>query len=223
MIGRIVSNTSEIESVNISNQTSERATISDSKGNFVLNVSVGDLLFFSAVNLRPLHYTIQKEDFEKEIFVIKLFSRIEQLEEVIVEKSSITAESVGIIPKGVKTYTPAERKLYTATGGGSNQYGTNTRVSLDAIINSFSGRTAMLKKEVEVEKKEKSLFRTENLLEDEYYIESLKIPADYVKGFQYYCVEDAVFTDALQSKNRTLAKFLLVDLSKKYLALINQK
>jgi hypothetical protein len=212
MTGRIILNSTEIESINISNQTTERATVSDSKGNFTLTVSVGDLLFFSAVNLKPLHYTIQKEDFEKDIFVIKMFSRIEELEEVLIEKSAITAESVGVIPKGIKTYTPAERKLMTAGG-----------TPIDAMLNTFSGRMSMLKKEIEVEKKEKSLVKTEYLFEDKYYVETLKIPSDYIKGFQYYCVEDIAYANALQAKNKTLAKFLLVDLSKKYLALINPK
>lgn len=212
MIGRILTNLPETEAINISNQTNERATISDSKGNFVIKVSVGDLLFFSAINLKPIHYTIQKEDIEKEIFTIRLFSRTEELEEVLIEKSTITTESVGIIPKGIKTYTPAERKLMTAGG-----------TPIDAILNHFSGRTEMLKKEVEVEKKEKSLFRTEYLLEEDYYINVLKIPVDYIKGFQYYCVEDVAFANALQAKNKTLAKFLLVNLSRKYLALQTNK
>jgi hypothetical protein len=212
MTGRIILNSTETESINISNQTTERATVSDSKGNFIITVSVGDLLFFSAVNLKPLHYTIQKEDFEKDIFVIKMFSRTEELEEVLIEKSTITTESVGIIPRGIKTYTPAERKLMTAGG-----------TPIDAMLNTFSGRMSMLKKEIEVEKKEKSLVKTEYLFEDKYYVETLKIPSDYIKGFQYYCVEDFAYANALQAKNKILAKFLLVNLSKKYLALINHK
>jgi hypothetical protein len=212
MLGRIITNATDNESINISNQTSEKATVSDSKGNFTILVSVGDLLFFSAVNLKPLHYTIQKEDFEKEIFTITMSSKTETLDEVLIEKSTITTESVGIIPKGIKTYTPAERKLMTAGG-----------TPIDALLNAFSGRTEMLKKELEVEKKEKSLFKTEYLFADDYYIEVLKIPSNYIKGFQYYCVEDMAFANALQTKNKTLAKFLLVNLSKKYLSLINQK
>jgi hypothetical protein len=216
MIGRIITNIAETEAINVSNQTTESATVSDSKGNFVIKVSVGDLLFFSAVNLKPLHYTIQKEDFEKEIFTIKMVDITEELKEVLIEKSAITAESLGIVSKGMKKYTPAERKFNEATTGGGF-------VPLNPILNYFSGRTAMLKKEIEVEKKEKSLFRTEYMLETEYYTETLKIPSDYIKGFQYYCVEDVAFANALQAKNKTLAKFLLINLSKKYLALINSK
>jgi hypothetical protein len=42
-----------------------------------------------------------------------------------------------------KKYTPAERKLYTATSGGG----------IDGLLNTISGRKAMLKKEIIVEKK----------------------------------------------------------------------
>lgn len=216
MFGRIITNATDNESINISNQTSEKATVSDSKGNFVISVSVGDLLFFSAVNLKPLHYTIQKEDFEKEIFTITLFSKTEVLEEVLIEKSKLNALSLGILSKPAKVFTPAERKLNEATTGGG-------LVPLNPILNYFSGRTEMLKKEIEVEIKEKSLLRTEYFFEEDYYTELLKIPANYVKGFQYYCVEDVAFASALQAKNKTLAKFLLVNLSKKYLSLINSK
>lgn len=213
---RIISSSGENESINVSNQTSERATISDANGYFSINVSVGDLLFFSAVNLKPLHYTIQKEDFEKDIFVIKMFSRTEELDEVLIEKSKLDAVSLGILSKPAKVFTPAERKLNEATTGGG-------LVPLNPILNYFSGRTAMLKKEIEIEKKEKSLLRTEYLINEEYFTSTLKIPSKYVRGFQYYCVEDHTYANALKDKNKTLAKFLLVDLSKKYLALINQK
>ena len=54
---------------------------------------------------------------------------------------------MGIISPFTKHYTPAQRKLYTATSGGGI-------VPVDPILNWLSGRTAMLKKEVEVEKKE---------------------------------------------------------------------
>jgi hypothetical protein len=42
------------------------------------------------------------------------------LEEVtIIDYKKISAVSLGTTSKGVKKYTPAERRLYTATGGGN--------------------------------------------------------------------------------------------------------
>ena len=128
------------------------------------------------------------------------------LKEVIVNESAISAESLGIIPYGQKKYTPAERKLYTATSGGG----------IDGLLNTISGRKAMIKKEIIVEKKEQSLARLGILFEDKYYTENLKIPSEYIKGFQYYCVDDVPFANALSTKNKTLIMFLIVKLAETY-------
>jgi hypothetical protein len=74
----------------------------------------------------------------------------------------------------------------------------------------------MLKKEIEVEKKERSLVLFEALFENDFYAKNLKIPVDYVKGFQYYCIEDAKISEVLKSKNKTKIEFLLIPLAKKY-------
>ena len=128
------------------------------------------------------------------------------LKEVVVNESSITAESLGIIPYGQKKYTPAERKLYTATSGGG----------IDGLLNSISGRKAMLKKDIIVEKKQQLLVRIDGLFEDKYYTETLKIPSDYIKGFQYYCIDDVPFANALRAKNKTMLFFLIVKLAENY-------
>jgi hypothetical protein len=44
-----------------------------------------------------------------------------------------------------------------------------------------------------VEKKERLMYRLEYLFGDKYYVETLKIPQDYIRGFQYYCIEDIDF------------------------------
>jgi hypothetical protein len=47
----------------------------------------------------------------------------------------------------------------------------------------------------------------EYLFEESYLCGDLKIPVDYIKGFQYYCIEDAEFITAMESKNKTLCMF----------------
>jgi hypothetical protein len=74
----------------------------------------------------------------------------------------------------------------------------------------------MLKKEIIVEKKEQLLARIDVLFEDKYYTETLRIPLDYIKGFQYYCVEDVAFANALRAKNKTLTMYLIVKLAENY-------
>lgn len=204
--GKISADSVAVDRVNVLNLTSEKATVSDASGFFVLPVKTGDILVFSAVNLETLRKKIGLQDLSKDIIIIQMIPKSIILKEVVVNESAISAESLGIIPYGQKKYTPAERKLYTATSGGG----------IDGLLNAISGRKAMLKKEIAVEKKEQLLARIDVLFEDKYYTETLKIPSDYIKGFQYYCVDDVPFANALSTKNKTLVMFLIVKLAETY-------
>ena len=203
--GKINTDSNSVEGINIVNSTNQKATISDKNGFFMLSVNEGDILIFSAVNLETLRKIINKQDLISEVISIDMKSKSNELREVIINAHpEINAVSLGISPPGTKHYTPAERKLFTATSG------------IDGLFNMFSGRTAMLKKEIIVEKKEQMLARFDVLFEDKYYTETLKIPENYIKGFQYYCVEDSDFNASLQSKNKTMTMFLIVPLAQKF-------
>jgi hypothetical protein len=212
--GKITADTTVVEGVNIVNLSTEKATATDKNGLFSLFVKEGDVLAFSAVNLVTLHRIVSKQDLVSTVLKIQMVPKNIELKEVIVNDNlQVTAENLGVIPYGQKKYTPAERKLYTATSGGG----------IDGLLNTISGRKAMLKKEIVVENKEQSLNRLAPLFEDKYYIETLKISADYIKDFQYYCVDDASFTAALKSKNKTLIMFLIVGLSENYNKIITNE
>ncbi|RBN50530.1 hypothetical protein DR980_07875 [Flavobacterium psychrolimnae] len=204
--GKITADSVAVDRINIVNITTEKATVSDAKGFFTIPVKEGDVLVFTAVNLEGLRRKITKEDLIEEVLTVIMLPKSIILNEVVVNESSITAESLRIIPYGQKNYTPSERKLYTATSGGG----------IDGLLNTISGRKAMLKKEIIIEKKEQLLARIDVLFEDKYYTETLRIPLDYIKGFQYYCVDDVAFANALRAKNKTLIMYLIVKLAENY-------
>lgn len=204
--GKIIADSIAVDRITIENVTTDKTAISDVEGFFTIAAKEGDILVFTAVNLEGLRRKINREDMLQGIITVVLTPKSIILNEVIVNESSITAESAGIIPYGQKKYTPAERKLYTATSGGG----------IDGLLNTISGRKAMLKKEIVIEKKVQLLARIEVLFEDEYYTETLKIREDYIRGFQYYCIDDIAFANALRSKNKTMVMFLIVRLAENY-------
>lgn len=209
--GKISVDSTSVEGINIVNSSTYKATISDKNGLFNLYVREGDILIFSSVNLNNFQKRISKQDLISEFIQIKMNNKNSELKEVIInEHPEINAVSLGISPSGIKKYTPAERKLATASSGRLNPMG------LDPLLNLLSGRTTMLKKELIVEGKEQLLAYLGVLFEDKYYIETLKIPTIYIKGFQYYGVEDTDFAKSLKSKNKTLILFLIVPLAEKY-------
>jgi hypothetical protein len=217
--GKISVTSGSVEGVNIVNLVNEKSTVSDNNGEFFILAKADDLLVFSSVNLEYHRRSVEPEDLKADVVVIKMLSKTTELKEVIVNKHpEINAVSLGISPKGIKKYTPAERKLATASSSRLNPMG------LDPLLNAISGRTKMLKKELEVEKKERLLAIMAALYQDnDYFVQTLKIPIDYIKGFQYYCIEDKLFGEALKTKNKTKIEFLIVPLATKFNKILSEE
>jgi len=217
--GQITSDANPIEGVNVINTSSKTISVSDQYGNFSIVAKEGDIFSFSATNYAPLRKFLSKQEFNLGTIVVNMTAVSIELNEVIIkDHSKITAENMGIIPKDQIKLTSAERKLQTAgdfkpihllglLGG---------MLAFDPILNAINGRTKMLKKALSVEKKEFLMVKIEALFEDKYYIETLKISEENIKGFQYYCIEDADFVSALNAKNKTMCMFLMTGLASNY-------
>lgn len=217
--GKITATSANVGGVTVVNLVNEKSTVSDSKGEFYILAKAEDLLVFSSSNLEIHRKLIEEEDLRSEFLTITMFDKINQLDEVIVNKHpEINAVSMGIISKKVKHLTQMERQLYTAGDfkpihllgllGGS--------LEVDPILNAINGRTKSIKHMIEVEKKSSLLNQIEFLFEEEYYTKKLNIPKEYIKGFQYYCVEDEKNTSVLKSKNKTNIEFLMAKLALEY-------
>ncbi|MBP6556818.1 MAG: hypothetical protein KA213_00525 [Flavobacterium sp.] len=221
--GKVASESVDLDGIYIINLKSDIATATEKEGYFTIKVSVGDTLMFSAIQIKGKTIVVSQEDFDKDLFLVKLEPMINRLDEVVVKQyKNINAVSLGIISPNTKHYTPAERKLRTASGDGINgntDGTTGVSAGLDPFLNWMSGRTAMLKKELEVERKETLLQQIENQFSMDYFIKKLKIPSEYVKAFWYYIVEEPKFVNAMKVKNKAMATFVLAELATKYISL----
>ncbi|MES2410389.1 MAG: hypothetical protein V4535_02980 [Bacteroidota bacterium] len=221
--GKITSQIKELNNVNVANLRSESTTTTDNSGSFSMFVKVGDTLQFSGLQIVTKKSIITENDIVKQLYAVSVEAKVTQLDEIEIKQyKDINAVSLGILQKPAKAYTPAERKLRTA---GEFHWYSPLLIPLggmaaDGLINSISGRTAMLKKELAVEKKEKLLQKIEYLFKEEYFLENLKIPKDYLRGFWYYAVEDQKLASALNEKNKIMARFIFSDLATKYLEIL---
>ncbi|MGL2993756.1 hypothetical protein [Flavobacterium sp. TSSA_36] len=210
--GRISVESNFIDGINIKNETTRQSSTSRIEGFFRIAANEGDIITFSAVNLETLTKIITKSDLSTKDLRVEMALKSIVLKNIIINgNSEISAQKLGI-PSATKHFTPAERKLQTATKG-----------SLDGILNAFSGRTEMLKKDIIVEKKQTYLQKLEYLFEEKFYTNKLKIPKDYIKGFQYYCIEDQNFISSLKIKNKTMSEFLIIKLAENYLQIISNE
>ena len=207
--GKVVSESNSLEGIHIFNISQKTGEITDARGYFNIKVKISDTLQFSAVHLKATQYIIKQNDLKEELIFVQMKSLISELDEITLTKyKNINAVSLGIVPANQKTYTPAERKVRTATTG-----------LLDPLINWASGRTKMLKNQVVVEGKEQLQAKTSDYFERKYFLETLNIPEEYVDGFLFYIVDNERYARAMKDKNKTMATFILSGLAVEYLKL----
>jgi hypothetical protein len=215
--GKVTSDAVRLDEIYIINRNTGKSAETDKSGHFKIAAADDDTLMFISTRFNSRKIQVTEENFG-ELMLVAL-EPIVQLSEVVVERyDNINAVDLGIIPAGQKKYTPAERRLKTAGDLKPIDFlgllGGNMPV--DPIINAISGRTARLKKEVDIEKKEMLIKSVEELFDDKYYTDNLKIPANHIKGFQYFVIDDNRFTTALNSDNKISAAFIMAELAEKY-------
>ena len=201
------------EGIHITNLVSEKATITNEKGEFWLEVNEDDLLVFSAVHLNYWRKSISANDIKNGKIEVVMTAKVSELEEVVVtEYTKINAQDLGIINYKPVSYTPAERRLRTATTG-----------LLDPLLNWISGRTKRLKKDIGIEQKEFMMIWLDDNFEDVVFTDTFKIPKEYVDGFKFYVVEDIDLAQAIQTKNKTRVTFLLGEIAQEFLNFLNNE
>lgn len=220
--GKIVSESDYLDEIHIINITRGIGVVSERGGYFTIKAKVNDTLMFSAVYLKGYQRIVVANDFTKDLVFIPMEVHVNQLSEVTLTKyKNINAEALGIVPKGQRSYTPAERKLVTA---GTFKWYSPLLIpvggmDVDGLLNAISGRTNMLKKELQVERKEHLQSKTSELFQREYIVDKLKIPEEYVEGFLFYVVEDSRYVNVMKGDNKTMATFILGQLASEYIEL----
>lgn len=216
--GRVTAGNIIIEGREVINLNSKAETRTDSLGNFYIKAAVSDTIQIRSSSPYTGKIIVNERDFNEPVSVdLGSF----ELEEIVIDKR-INFESLGIVPKNQKHYTPAERRLKTAGDfkaihllgllGGA--------LAVDPILNAINGKTKRLKKELEIERKELLIDKINGIYTYNEITKEFHIPEEHVAGFVYYIVEDKEFGKALKDKNETLARFLMSALSVKYLEIL---
>jgi len=211
--------------VNLTNQTETRT---DGFGRFSIKAEEGDLLVFSGEFVRRKRFLIEEEHFGKENTIPLEVQDIE-IEAVAIERFDINPENLGLVPEGQKRYTPAERRLRTATNW-SPELGVGTMpgvsFSIDPIINTITGKTKMLKNLVEMEREDIRASYLSDVFNDDYFTEKLEIHADNITEFKYFSLYEILKnipqkhrTNYIKRLSKNDLELFLIPLATKYLAL----
>ena len=214
--GKVVSRFRDLEGIYIENISARKNTTTEKGGYFKIEMQPNDTLIFASVHLKGIRRVIKETDFSKKLLFIPMEASEYTLDEMVIDRR-ITAESLGII-KPRKKLTPTEKRLHTATST-SSPYGI---VSIDGFVNALSGRTAMLKRALELEREEILMRRIINVFDEEFYTNELHIPKLYIEAFGFFITQNKSLTKSITSYNKTELKFLMTQKSIEYLEIIKE-
>ena len=189
--GRILAHSGNGTEIEVVNLNSEKSAKVNENGEFTIEAEINDVLFFASKSFEAYRKVLQANDFCEDFISIEMIPKGIELDEVIINQyATINARDLGIIPKNQKSYTVAERRLKANSGG------------IGGLINMLSGRKEMLKKELEVEKKETNLAKLKRLFTSDFYTKSFHIATDKINTFQYYCIENKSFAKLIETNNK---------------------
>jgi len=208
--GRVYSDDGDVTATHVLNLTTQKATITDSKGFFSIQVHMLDTLEFSAIQYKKKIVVVTTAILQSKFISVGLEDVLNELDEVTVTPYNlsgnllkdlatldtdpiVTASTLGLPNAYVKIPTKAERELTAATA--------NPIMSFDPLINALSGRTKMLKKRVERNKLYDRTERVREFYADSVYQKQLRIPVGKIDDFLYYCEVDPRFQSVVDTHN----------------------
>nr|WP_322622883.1 hypothetical protein [uncultured Flavobacterium sp.] len=216
--GRVISGDMVIPGIFVIDKRTGAETKTDGSGYFTLAAKPGDRIVVYGKAIEVREFIVTENALAQNPYIMEAEFKGTELDEVTV--SRINPEKLGLAPKGQEQYTPAERRLKTATqmrvlhslftGGG---------IRFDPIINAINGRARMMKKNLAVETKSNDLEQLSNMFGKDVLIRDFAIPEAHTDGFMYYAVEDKECADALKNGNKEAVKLRLIFLAEQYLKL----
>ncbi|WP_394975036.1 carboxypeptidase-like regulatory domain-containing protein [uncultured Croceitalea sp.] len=232
--GQVVVNNKDVTGVVVQNITSEKATITDVDGNFVIQVVLNDTLVFSAVQFKRKVLPITTEIYSSTFLKIPLEEFVNELREVVVQpfnlsgnldadlvnlklEKDVSAEALGLPNAHVRVITQSENKLNDADHGKfAYYYVIALTINLNKVLNRLSGRTKMLKERVALDKKYKATQKVEATFVDSLLINHLKIPKENFYEFIRFCESEKEFYSLAQDDDELKLWEFLIQKSSNY-------
>ena len=213
VLGKIIAKTRDLEGIYVKNKNNNQSTSTEKGGYFSIEASPNDTLIFSGGNLIGRQKALSYADMNKAlVFVPMEYMEDNMMDELIIDRR-VTTESLGL--GGARKYTPAERRLHTATSSGGGI------IPIDAIVNAISGRTKMLKKALALEREYDMVNKILDRFPDEFYTDNLKIPEEYRTAFGYFMAQDPVIVNSFQNSDVTQQSMMYTEKATEFLEIVN--
>jgi len=203
----------DVEGINVFNLSTSKGTVTNLLGEFQIVVGLNDTLSISAIHIKETTLVIGAEQMKNKKIVINLSEKMNQLSTVTLRRGltgniesdaniiptvqPITATSMRLPNADLPKLSQSQRQLYTATTG-----------PVDVLVNALSGRTKMLKKQIELEKIAVLTLALLDKFPETYFTDALKIEKLEVYSFIFFCEDDPNYQNVMKQNSMAIIEFL---------------
>lgn len=184
--GRVRLYNGNIIPVTVENKRNKEMTKTDQTGYFLINAQEKDTIRFTSDYSATMLYVIDSQDLKIKRISASLVKPGQSLEEIVIVKTDFDSNEFNF--GEIKKLTAAEKRynadnqLFSATGN------LGLGISIDAIINRFSGKRKRDKQLVEYERIQNNITSFYEQYPKELLVKNLAIPEEQVDAFVLFFV-----------------------------------
>ena len=209
--GQVLYRNSLVPNENVINSTSQRATITNDKGEFAIRVKLNDEIVFTSVNYQIEVVKITQQILDNNRLVVEVNEKVTQLDEVVVS------------PENQQKFLELQNEDFKKFEYETDQSTDIVNIAEDKItrgimrdginfVNIFKALVNTKKDQPDEDQKPLKVSEVLRLVyDDEFFVLDLKIPQDQIDAFLIYCDEKIPPRSLLKKDNEfELIEFLVV-------------
>ncbi len=207
--GQVIYRNVPVPNENVINSTAEKATITNNKGEFLINVKEGDDLVFTAINYQIEIIKVTNEILINNRLVVEVTEKVTELDEVTVS------------PENQKKFLELQNEDFKQYEYETDATGEVQNIALDPTIrgmqdgvnfvNIFKALFLSNNKDAEAEKSPLKVSEVlRQVYSDDFFVLDLQVPQDKIDAFLLYCDTQLPTQSLLRKDNEfQLIEFLV--------------
>tara|TARA_R110002051_G_scaffold15669_1_gene48488 strand:+ start:1661 stop:2416 length:756 start_codon:yes stop_codon:yes gene_type:complete len=215
--GKVMYRDSNVQNENVINITTEKGVITNTNGEFAINVKLDDELVFTALNYQIKRVKITQEILDNNRLVVEVNEKVTELDEVVVGSENQEA-FLKLKNEEFKEYhyeldeTAKVENIALSDAERGMQNGLNFKNIFKAIYNGIKGDGE--------EKEDVKPLKVSDVLrqvyDDEFFVKDLQLPQDKITEFLYFCDSRLPAQSLLKKTNEFELIDFLVNQSKEF-------
>ncbi|MBD0852324.1 hypothetical protein [Maribacter arenosus] len=219
--GQVLYRNSYVPDENVINTTSQFATITNEKGEFIIDVKLGDELVFTAINYQLRIVIITEEILKKGRLVVEVNEKVTQLDEVVVTPED-QERFLEIKNEEFKEYEYEIDRSTEVENIAMPQYQRGMKDGIN-FVNIFKALVNTNQSSVEKRAPLKVSQVMRQVYDDEFFVKDLNVPQDKIDAFLIYCDSKMPAQTLLKKENEFQLIDFLVTHSKTFLMQMNDE